>query len=151
MNNKFVLFFIINFTFSLIFISCSEVPVATSTPVKFDPTPAVKGSRTSDSSGNTQNLVILGDSITGESLFVSQGCNACHSLGSDKLVGPGMLGVYARSAERTTLSADEYLTESIRYPGEFLVEGFENLMPTTFEGLSDTDIKDLIAYLKTLE
>ena len=151
MNNKFVLFFVINFTFSLIFISCSEVPVATSTPVKFDPTPAVKGSRTSDSSGNTQNLVILGDSITGESLFVSQGCNACHSLGSDKLVGPGMLGVYARSAERTTLSADEYLTESIRYPGEFLVEGFENLMPTTFEGLSDTDIKDLIAYLKTLE
>ena len=151
MNNKFVLFFIINFTFSLIFISCSEVPVATSTPVKFDPTPAVKGSRTSDSSGNTQNLVILGDSITGESLFVSQGCNACHSLGSDKLVGPGMLGVYARSAERTTLSADEYLTESIRYPGEFLVEGFENLMPTTFEGLSDTDIKDLIAYFKTLE
>tara|TARA_Y100000590_G_scaffold461899_1_gene624608 strand:- start:24168 stop:24623 length:456 start_codon:yes stop_codon:yes gene_type:complete len=151
LNNKFVLFFIINFTFSLIFISCSEVPVATSTPVKFDPTPAVKGSRTSDSSGNTQNLVILGDSITGESLFVSQGCNACHSLGSDKLVGPGMLGVYARSAERTTLSADEYLTESIRYPGEFLVEGFENLMPTTFEGLSDTDIKDLIAYLKTLE
>lgn len=151
MNNKFVLFFIINFTFSLIFISCSEVPIATATPVKFDPTPAVKGSRSSDNSGNTQNVVISGDSITGESLFVNQGCNACHSLGSDKLVGPGMLGVYARAAERTSLSNDDYLTQSIRYPGEFLVEGYENLMPTTFEGLSDTDIKDLIAYLKTLE
>ena len=151
MNNKFVLFFIINFTFSLIFISCSEVPVATATPVKFDPTPAVKGSRSSDNSGNTQNVVILGDPITGESLFVNQGCNACHSLGSDQLVGPGMLGVYARASERTSLSTDDYLTQSIRYPGEFLVEGYENLMPTTFEGLSDTDIKDLIAYLKTLE
>ena len=151
MNNKFVLFFIINFTFSLIFISCSEVPVATATPVKFDPTPAVKGSRSSDNSGNTQNVVILGDPIKGESLFVNQGCNACHSLGSDQLVGPGMLGVYGRAAERTSLSTDDYLTQSIRYPGEFLVEGYENLMPTTFEGLSDTDIKDLIAYLKTLE
>ena len=151
MNNKFVLFFIINFTFSLIFISCSEVPVATATPVKFDPTPAVKGSRSTDNSGNTQNVVILGDSITGESLFVNQGCNACHYLGSDQLVGPGMLGVYGRAAERTSLSTDDYLTQSIRYPGEFLVEGYENLMPTTFEGLSDTDIKDLIAYLKTLE
>ena len=151
MNNKFVLFFIINFTFSLIFISCSEVPVATATPVKFDPTPAVKGSRSSDNSGNTQNVVILGDPITGESLFVNQGCNACHSLGSDQLVGPGMLGVYARASERTSLSTDDYLTQSIRYPGEFLVEGYENLMPTTFEGLSDTDIKDIIAYLKSLE
>jgi len=151
LNNKFVLFFIINFTFSLIFISCSEVPVATATPVKFDPTPAVKGSRSSDNSGNTQNVVILGDPITGESLFVNQGCNACHSLGSDQLVGPGMLGVYARASERTSLSTDDYLTQSIRYPGEFLVEGYENLMPTTFEGLSDTDIKDIIAYLKSLE
>ena len=62
-----------------------------------------------------------------------------------------MLGVYGRAAERTSLSTDDYLTQSIRYPGEFLVEGYENLMPTTFEGLSDTDIKDLIAYLKTLE
>ena len=151
MNNKFVLFFIINFTFSLIFISCSEVPVATATPVKFDPTPAVKGSRSSDNSGNTQNVVILGDSITCESLFVNQGCNACHSLGSDQLVGPGLLGVYARASESTSLSTDDYLTQSIRYPGEFLVEGYENLMPTTFEGLSDTDIKDIIAYLKSLE
>ena len=151
MNNKFVLFFIINFTFSLLFISCSEGPVATATPVKFDPTPAVKGSRSSDNSGNTQNVVILGDPITGESLFVNQGCNACHSLGSDQLVGPGMLGVYARASERTSLSTDDYLTQSIRYPGEFLVEGYENLMPTTFEGLSDTDIKDIIAYLKSLE
>ena len=151
MNNKFVLFFIINFTFSLIFISCSEVPVATATPVKFEPTPAVKGSRSSDNSGDTQNVVILGDPITGESLFVNQGCNACHSLGSDQLVGPGMLGVYARASERTSLSTDDYLTQSIRYPGEFLVEGYENLMPTTFEGLSDTDIKDIIAYLKSLE
>ena len=74
-----------------------------------------------------------------------------HYIGSEKLVGPGMLGVYARAAERTSLSTDDYLTQSIRYPGEFLVEGYENLMPTTFEGLSDTDIKDLIAYLKTLE
>ena len=140
-------------TLLISFFSCTEVPVPTATPVKFEPTPAVKGSRISENanSSTSKSVDLSGDSFSGETLFTNLGCNACHSLGDDKLVGPGFLGIYERAGSRTSLSNDDYIIQSIKYPGEYLVEGFENLMPATFVDLSDSDLNDLIAYLKTIK
>jgi mono/diheme cytochrome c family protein len=48
-------------------------------------------------------------------------------------------------------SVSEYLRESIREPGAFLVPGYPGDMPAaTTLRLSDRDVEDLLAYLLTL-
>ncbi len=88
----------------------------------------------------------------GESLFNNEGCSACHSVGTDRIVGPGLAGIAARAAGRKpSLSADEYLRESIVEPSVFVVDGYDNLMPASFARLEGDDLSSLINYLKTLE
>ena len=88
-----------------------------------------------------------GDAASGEALFTSNGCSACHSTGSDTVVGPGLGGVKDRAASQ---GGDSYLTESIKSPAAVLVEGFGPLMPT-FPQLTDQNVADLVAYLNTLD
>ncbi len=96
--------------------------------------------------------VITGDTPEerGEQLFVSIGCNACHSLDADTtIVGPSLVGIADRAGTRTSLSADEYLQQSINDPGAYIVEGFTNSM--VVPKIPPDQINDLIAYIKTLE
>ena len=72
-----------------------------------------------------------------------------HSTGDDKLVGPGLSGVYARAGSRTSLDADAYIEQSLREPQTFLVPEYPAVMPS-FDKFSDGEVLDLIAYLKTL-
>ncbi|MBI4218726.1 MAG: c-type cytochrome, partial [Chloroflexi bacterium] len=83
-----------------------------------------------------------GDANRGKDLFTKLGCSACHSTGSDTIVGPGMKGVGERAGTRKPgVSADAYLQESIKTPNAFVVEGFQpNLMPSTFADLSGQEI-----------
>ena len=48
------------------------------------------------------------------------------------------------------LNADDYITESLRKPQAFLVDGFPPVMPS-FDRFSFGDVRDLIEYLKTLK
>ena len=92
-----------------------------------------------------------GDAANGQALFASNGCSGCHSTGDNTIVGPGLKGVGARAGDRIAgLTADEYITASIKDPGSFIVDGFPNAMPGTFASMADSDIQDLIAYLKSL-
>ncbi len=85
----------------------------------------------------------------GEQLFVSIGCNACHSLDAGTtIVGPSLIGIADTAATRTDLSADDYLRQSINEPGAFIVEGFTNAM--VVPKLPADQVEDLIAYIKTL-
>lgn len=150
MNKKFTLLFIFTL-FSALLISCREVTADPSPPVVFQPTPATSEKLMAGAAPVVQ-VVIVGNPAAGEEWFLTQGCNACHSTGAEKLVGPGQKGVYARSGARSGYgSADEYIEASIRYPGEYLVEGYSNLMPASWEEAEKQDIADVIAYLKTLE
>lgn len=80
----------------------------------------------------------------GESVFTAN-CVACHSTGSNAIVGPGLEGL----ADRAT--SDGYIRESIVDPGAIVVDGFQNIMPGTFgASLSPGDLDDLVAYLGTL-
>ncbi|MXZ03699.1 MAG: cytochrome c oxidase subunit II [Chloroflexi bacterium] len=86
----------------------------------------------------------------GEQLFVSIGCNACHSLDADTtIVGPSLIGIADRAGTRTSLSAEDYMRESINDPAAFIVDGFTNSM--VVPKLPASQVDDLIAYISTLE
>ncbi len=126
-------------TFSVVAVACSdgETPFATVEPTAT--TSAQQQVTPTSLPGNGGS----GDAAKGESLFASNSCNSCHSTGSNSVVGPGLAGVSQRGD-------DAYLRQSIREPLAVIVEGFAPAMPP-FPALTDADIGDLIAYLKTLQ
>lgn len=88
----------------------------------------------------------------GKKLYVSLGCNACHSLDGSKLVGPSFKGLYGASRDFTegesSKADDNYLRESILNPNKRVVKGFVPAMPA-FEGrLEDDELSGLIAFIK---
>ena len=92
----------------------------------------------------------------GEQLYQTQGCIGCHSLDGTIVVGPSWLNLFGRQEQLddgTSVIADEdYIRHSILYPGDQIVKGFQNLMPANYgEILSENDIEDLIAFIKTIK
>jgi uncharacterized membrane protein len=87
----------------------------------------------------------------GGRLFLSQGCAACHHLGSAQLA-PDLQGLFNSAVTLTdgsTVAADEaYLRESIREPQRRIVKGFAASMPPL--PLSEEQVNQLVAYLKSL-
>lgn len=80
-------------------------------------------------------------------------CMSCHKQDSaDRLVGPGLKGIFGREekmADGTTIIVDEaYLIESLKEPNAKVVDTYPPAMtPQTF---TDLELKQLVAYLKTL-
>lgn len=141
----------------LIFSACGEAEEPTATTVPFSPTPAAPSTPTPDPGGEPTQPPqetpgpVDGDPEAGEAIFATH-CTTCHSTGTDTVLGPGLAGVGERAETRVPeLSADEYLRQSIREPGAYVVDGFQDLMPAFTESqISDQDLADLIAYLKEL-
>lgn len=88
----------------------------------------------------------------GKKLYQQQGCQACHSLDGSPGVGPTLQNLYGSErqlADGSTVEADEnYLRESILNPGAQLVEGYQNVMPASFGGLSEREVSALIEFIK---
>lgn len=77
-------------------------------------------------------------------------CAACHSLIPDTIiVGPSLAGIAAVAASRQPgQDARSYLMNSIMRPSDYLVEGFQDLMPKDLgKSLSGEEIDAIIAYL----
>ncbi len=89
----------------------------------------------------------------GEKLF-KQNCAVCHSLGKNKITGPGLEGV----ATRVPQPADEWLAKWIKNNvavtasgdayAKKLVADNNGAQMTVFTDLSDADIKAIITYIK---
>ncbi len=112
-----------------------------------------------------------GDAANGEALVTKTGCVACHvaSAPDAVLAGPAWMaasskdgkGISVHATERYTASdyqgkatsPEAYLYESITNPGAYVVPGFANgVMPGTYAGsLTEQDLADIIAYLKTVK
>jgi cytochrome c oxidase subunit 2 len=90
----------------------------------------------------------------GQKLFNEKGCTACHSITGVVIVGPSLKGVYNHEVELDggkEVKADEnYIRESIMDPQAKIVKGFPPVMPTFKGTLSDEDINDLVAFVKSL-
>ena len=89
----------------------------------------------------------------GAKLFQAQGCASCHTAGPTQR-GPSLAGVSGREVKLqgggTVVADDAYLRESIVQPQAKIVDGFLPIMPT-FQGLvSEEQLLQLIAYLKSL-
>jgi cytochrome c oxidase subunit II len=96
------------------------------------------------------------DAGRGERLYAELGCQACHSLTGAEGVGPTWKGLYGETnrllADGSTVVVDEeYLHESIVTPNAKIAAGFNaNAMPS-YSYLRDSQIYDLIEFIKTLE
>ena len=91
----------------------------------------------------------------GEQLYQTQGCIGCHSLDGTIVVGPTWLNLFGSQEKlddgNNVIVNEDYIRHSILYPGDQIVKGYQNLMPANFgETLSETDIEDLIAFIKTI-
>ncbi|MEM1069946.1 MAG: cytochrome c oxidase subunit II [Planctomycetota bacterium] len=90
----------------------------------------------------------------GEALYERRGCAGCHSVDGSKRVGPSFQESYGNQrplANGESVLADEnYIRESILYPKEKVVAGYQPAMPSYKGQLSDDDIYCLIEYLKTV-
>ena len=96
---------------------------------------------------------LVGDVEAGKNL-ASQ-CMACHSIDGSQMVGPTWQGLYGHEVELedgTVVIADEaYLFESILDPNAKVVKGFPmGAMPPYGTILSDQDIANLVAYIRSL-
>jgi cytochrome c oxidase subunit 2 len=88
----------------------------------------------------------------GEKLFTQYACITCHGQR-----GPGLAGVFnskrrvVENGRELDVAADEnYLRESILNPSAKIVVGFQPLMPTYAGQLSEEQVLELIAYIKSL-
>ena len=91
----------------------------------------------------------------GEKLFGELACLTCHRLDATPGVGPSLAGVFGSqvplSDGSTVLADDNFLRESIMVPTAKVVRGFQPVMPP-FQGLvSEEQLLQLIAYIKTLK
>ena len=94
--------------------------------------------------------------VAGAKIFAAYSCNVCHSER-----GPSMAGLYGRDEtvwagspdQEQKVKADEaYLRESILYPRAKIVKGYDpSLMPSYQGQLSEEQVNQLIAYIKTLQ
>lgn len=91
----------------------------------------------------------------GAELVEDNGCTACHSAGTEKLVGPGWGGLYGREVtltDGTKVKADDtYLKESILKPDAQIVAGFSaGVMPSFADILEPDQVTNVVAYLRSL-
>lgn len=93
--------------------------------------------------------------VLGAQLVKDYGCVACHSAGTEKLVGPGWGGVYGSQVKLSdgsqVLADDAYLVESIREPNAKIVDGYTaGVMPAYANLLKEDEVKAIVAYIASL-
>jgi len=89
----------------------------------------------------------------GEALFHSLGCSGCHGPTS-KIHAPPLEGVYGHLVPLETkefvLADDRYVRDSILLPASQIAAGYQNLMPSFTGHISEEEIMEIIAYLKSI-
>ncbi|HKS97120.1 MAG TPA: cytochrome c oxidase subunit II [Terriglobia bacterium] len=95
---------------------------------------------------------IKGESMaaSGAQLYQQFGCITCHGTGK----GPSYAGLYGKPVllanGQTVIADDNYLRESILDPSAKIVKGYTAIMPTFRGQLTEEQILQLIAYIKSL-
>jgi mono/diheme cytochrome c family protein len=113
-----------------------------------------EAAKDSPASGGSPSAIpaVVGDATRGGEVFKANGCNGCHTLTEQKLVGPGLKGFsegkgpYGMNLPNGKPINDENLKEWIKIGGI----GKIGQMPG-FVTLTDENMADLIAYLKTIK
>ena len=89
----------------------------------------------------------------GDTLFHSLGCVSCHAPDNSGRA-PTLMGVFGQpvklSTGQTVTASEAYIRESILTPQAKLVAGYGPIMPTFKGQVSEEQLLDLIAYIKSL-
>ncbi|MEZ5070576.1 MAG: cytochrome c oxidase subunit II [Bacteroidales bacterium] len=94
----------------------------------------------------------------GFQVLQNQGCIACHSSDGSKLVGPSFLGSWGTQRRVTTgretrqvVMDEDYVHRSVYEPNADVVDGFNQGLMLSYEGLvSEQEVELIIAYLQSL-
>jgi cytochrome c oxidase subunit 2 len=90
---------------------------------------------------------------SGENLFRSLGCSGCH-MGSAVVRAPPLQGLYGHPVPlqdgRVVLADEGYLRDSILLPERDVAAGYQPVMPSYKDRISEDDLFLVIAYLKSL-
>ena len=94
----------------------------------------------------------------GAKLLEEKGCLGCHSTDGTIEVGPSFKGLFGRKAtvirngkERELVADEEYVKTSILHPDEDVVKDFPNIMPSQEGNVSESELNEIIIYLKGLK
>jgi len=89
----------------------------------------------------------------GERTFHTLGCSGCHAENS-KIHAPLLDGIYGKPVPLSdgtfVIADDQYLRDSILLPNKQIAAGYEPVMPTFQNQISEEDLAALLAYLKSL-
>ena len=92
-------------------------------------------------------------SVSGEQMFQQMGCGTCHRSDTQGR-GPNLAGVFGKQVmldDGRTVTADEnYIRESILNPAVKVVSGFKPIMPTYQGQVSEENLAELVAYIKSI-
>ncbi len=91
--------------------------------------------------------------VQGQNVFNAR-CATCHALVPDTIIiGPSLYGIATRAETRVPgQSAEEYILLSVTRPGDYVVEGFNNVMITNLaKEITNEDMNALVAFLMTLK
>jgi cytochrome c oxidase subunit 2 len=94
-----------------------------------------------------------GSAAAGEKLFQEKGCVMCH-VAAGKGIGPSLVGLYGRQVQltngQTVTADDDYVHESILDSSAKIVSGYTPMMPPFQGQLSEAEVQDLMAYIRSL-
>ncbi|QYK52217.1 MAG: cytochrome c oxidase subunit II [Fimbriimonadaceae bacterium] len=89
----------------------------------------------------------------GAQVWKDKGCGNCHT-GLDNPRAPSLVGILGKTrtmTDRTTAVADrDYLREAIKIPHNRITAGWENTMPVYGSTLTETQVLELVEFIKSL-
>ena len=102
-------------------------------------------------SGNTGSTT---PATAGQQLYQTLGCASCHGANGEGGRGPTLAGIFGKQQQLQSgqaVTVDEaYIRESVTNPQAKLVVGFGPIMPTFQGQVSEDQMVQLIAYIKSL-
>src|SRR5579864_2079119 len=91
--------------------------------------------------------------LEGRKVFLKYRCISCHS-GDQNARAPVLEDLYGSGVrlanDKSVIADDDYIRESIYNPGAKIVAGWTNIMPSFKGQVSEEEIIELIAYIKSL-
>jgi cytochrome c oxidase subunit II len=89
----------------------------------------------------------------GQTMFQQLGCNTCHRFDVQGR-GPNLVGVFGKPVQledgRVVTADENYIRQHILTPGKTVVSGFKNIMPSWQGQITEEQLNELVAYIKSL-
>ena len=91
--------------------------------------------------------------MEGRRLFREKGCSGCHEA-SAIVHAPPLSGIYGKevplNSGEVVMADDQYIRDSILLPAKQISAGYDNIMPSFTGHISEAEIMQIIAYLKSI-